>query len=103
MDQRDSNLQMERPQVGGYAISTGLMDISRKLERRLKEKGQGSYASKHEILGMFEEELLELKEAIRDDSSKGFKHFADELLDLAIVGLFGYICVSGGYIVPREE
>lgn len=92
---------ISRPQVGEEDISKGLRDIYDKLLSRLQKKGHGSYASRHEILGILEEEMMEVKEAIRDDRQLGYDEYQKELLDVAVGALFGYICMNSGYIHAR--
>lgn len=62
--------------------------VSEKVSVRVKEKGWLSFASRHEILGILEEELLELKEAVR--VHKGGRHAVeDELEDIAVAAILG--------------
>lgn len=91
---------LNRPEVKEHDISQGVVDIVTKLKARLDKKGRGSYASRHEILGILEEEFLEAKEAIRKDGQEGYDEYTAELLDIAVGGLFGYICLKYGYITP---
>jgi NTP pyrophosphatase (non-canonical NTP hydrolase) len=88
-----------RPEVSKEHILAGLEDITAKLTKRLVQKGYGSYASRHEILGILLEEMDEVVEAIRSDHEQGYVEFKKELLDVAIGALFGYICM-GNYIKP---
>lgn len=92
-----------RPEVTLQAIESGVADIAQKLLQRLEQKGRGSYASRHEILGILEEEYDEVLDAIRDDSRIGFDDFEKELLDVAVAGLFGYICLRYGFISKPNE
>lgn len=80
-------------------INFGLEDIHKKLLSRLDKKGWGAYASRHEILGIITEEFLELTEAIRSDTPEGYDHYMKECMDMAVAGLFGYICMKY-YIKP---
>jgi len=58
------------------------------LRRRIKSKGDLSFTSTHEILGIIEEELLEFKEAVRgNDSDRAF----EELYDIMVATFWG-IC-----------
>lgn len=92
-----------REQVSGAHIDKGCNDILLKLLTRLKEKGYGSYASRHEILGIIEEEMLELKEAVRINTPRGYIRYKEELMDVAVAALFGYISMDGGYIKPPKK
>lgn len=59
---------------------------------RLREKGNHSLASSHEILGMITEEYHELIEAIKKNSHKAV--LVNELLDLAVAAVFGATCIA---------
>lgn len=102
MAPRDSN-EIIRPQVDDGHIADGLKDIYSKLLSRLNQKGHGAYASRHEILGILEEEMKEVKDEIQNDGAAGNAAFGRECLDIAVAGLFGYICIRYGYIKPREK
>lgn len=91
---------LNRSEVTDEQVTKGSIDFAEMLEYRLAHKGHGSYASRHEILGIVEEELLEAKEAIRVDGQAGYDHYAQELLDIAVAALFGYICLRSGHIKP---
>lgn len=93
---------LNRQEVSLDDIESGLEDIKNKLFSRLKKKGFGSYASRHEILGIITEEYLEAVEAVRDNSVQGFVDYTNESMDVAVAGLFGYICMRYGYIRPKE-
>ena len=83
-----------RPQVGVASINQGIQELRDKLYLRLAEKGHGVFASRHEILGVIEEEMTELKEIVRDNSSDGQQKYKEELLDVAVAALFGYISME---------
>jgi len=92
-----------RPEVTQEHIARGILDITKKLESRLKKKGWGSYASRHEIFGICAEEMDELLDELRINTPEGYENFAKECLDVAVAGLFGYICVQYGYIHPSKR
>lgn len=85
---------LNRPEVTTAEIEDGIKDVVNKLQMRLEKKGYGSYASRHEILGIITEEYQELTEAVRDDSTKGYYEYSMECLDMAVAGIFGYICMK---------
>lgn len=90
-----------RPEVNKQAIDFAMEDLRLQLEYRLVQKGRGSYASRHEALGIITEEYQELIEAIRDDSSLGYDHYANEALDLAVAALFTYASIKARCIKPH--
>lgn len=84
-----------RQQVTPEALEAGFEALRDKVNYRLKQKGDGSYASTHEIYGILAEEVKEVLDELQaNDNSL----FAKELLDVAVAALWGYICVSYGYI-----
>lgn len=61
-------------------------DLLMKMNERLKEKGDHTMASSHEIWGIIAEELDEFKEEVRANSPDGQYR---ELIDLGVAVLFG--------------
>lgn len=63
-------------------------------EKVLNRKGYGAFSSRHEILGVIEDERRELVKAIQE------KHTDDsivhELMDLAEICIFGIASINGG-------
>ena len=57
---------------------------------KLKEKGDGSFASTHEIIGLIDEEFNELRDTCHENN---IDHFAYELIDIAVIAIFGYACI----------
>ena len=92
-----------RPAVSEDQVLNGLSHIRVALERRLAEKGHGSYASRHEILGILVEELDELRDAVRLDGSDGYIQFQKELMDIVVGAAFGFICLENNHIRPRSK
>lgn len=84
-----------RLQVSKEYTAAGLEAVRDLLEFRLKQKGNGSYASTHEIYGMLAEEVKEVLDELQANNNV---EFAKELLDVAVVAIWGYISVAYGYI-----
>ncbi len=57
---------------------------------KLKEKGDGSFSSTHEIIGLLDEEFNELRDACHENN---INNFGSELIDVAIIAIFGYACI----------
>jgi hypothetical protein len=74
-------------------VRTAIGLVVANLERRLKEKGKGTFASKHEILGIIHEELFELTQAIHAHGGV-HKEIADELSDIAVACIYGIACIE---------
>mgnify|MGYP000885109351 CR=1 FL=1 len=80
-----------RTQISGNQITNGVNALMGKLNYRLNQKGSGTFSSKHEILGVIAEEYKELLDAVH---SKDYNNMKEELLDIAVGSLFGYICLE---------
>jgi len=88
---------VERPQVTMDSVNVAISLLENALLQRLDKKGYGSFAGKHEILGILDEEFDELKDAIRDDAG-GISQVKAELIDIAVGCLFGVACIDQGVI-----
>jgi NTP pyrophosphatase (non-canonical NTP hydrolase) len=87
-----------RHQISHDRVQTSFDDLSVAMEMRLEEKGRGTFASSHEILGVIGEEYHELVEAIKlhgDEKAQRIKH---ELLDIAVACVFGAACIDEGKV-----
>ena len=85
-----------RHQICHDRVQISFDDLADTMEMRLKEKGRGTFASSHEILGVVTEEYLELIEAVKlhgNDKAQRVKH---ELLDIAVACIFGAACIDEG-------
>ena len=83
----------DRDLVQDGFVACALSDTKRELLRRLKEKGQGTFASTHECLGIITEEYDELKEAIQANDNDWTRK---ELADIAVGCIFGIACIDAG-------
>ena len=63
------------------------------LDRAIRLKGEGAFASFHEMRGAISEEYQELMDALYQRSSI---HVERELKDLAVVAIFGLACLKAG-------
>jgi len=87
------------------AVSEAIRDIAlglvkHKLERRMKEKGAGSYTSPHEIVGWlkeeFEEFVVEARHADKYSPGKANERLIGELADIAVAAIFGIASITAG-------
>ena len=85
----------ERKQVKKEDVDKAFQDLRNKLDYRLVEKSNLSFGSRHEILGVLQEEMHELVEAVCEHDNR--EEICNELLDIAVGALFGYICHSRHY------
>ena len=98
-----------RNAVTNEDIAQGLIDLRNTLERRLAQKGNHCWMSRHEVLGIITEEYHEVVEEVRKscqkkelrsrpgDSRPLITNLEHELLDLAVAAIYGYINVKGGH------
>ena len=84
-----------RKSITKREISRALGCVGIKLRQRLKEKGDKGFVSRHEVLGVIEEEMHELKDACRESL---LAHFEHELLDMAVASILGLICLQGDHL-----
>ena len=84
--------KITRPLVTNEELIKADSLILDKLQYRLKERGYGSFASKHEILGIIEEELKEYKDAVHANTHPSV--LIDELIDIAVAALFSIACIN---------
>ena len=74
-------------------INDALESVRLALLRRIKEKGDLSFASTHEALGIIDEEHHELTEAVRSNSHRRFEN---ECMDIAVACVFAIACKRAG-------
>lgn len=82
-----------RTQVPIEVIKAACQHTVIMLWERLEEKGKGSFASRHEILGILEEEVYETTKAVHEETLDSLRR---ELLDVAVTGIFGVACIDAG-------
>lgn len=75
-------------------------DILEMLNKRLIEKGRGSYIGIHETLGIIAEEYDELKDAARTDD---VEEFIRELKDIAVACWFGIASLRQNEIAMAKK
>ena len=81
----------DREEIELRVIDIELSKLSSRLFERLAQKGYGTLASRHEILGMITEEHQELVEAVR---AGGFGEVYSELQDIAVGCVFAMACIA---------
>ena len=84
----------KRQQLTGESLEAAIEAVEQKLGYRANQKGLGSFASSHEILGIIEEEVLEFKIAVHGNLTD--KQKVEELLDIAVGALFGIASITSG-------
>lgn len=77
----DSRLAVEDSEIAAAFACLG-----DSLKKRLQQHGKKSFIGPHEILGVIEEEILELKEAVRSNKRA---EVISELIDVGVGAIFG--------------
>jgi phosphoribosyl-ATP pyrophosphohydrolase len=80
-----------RKQLNNGQVNQGIDELIKKLYSRLAQKGYGTFTSKHEILGVITEEYQEFVDAVHN---KDYENMKEELLDIAVACVFGYVCIE---------
>lgn len=83
-----------RPELDISCGTAALEAVAHKLEYRLNQKGRGSFASSHEILGILIEEMTEFTEEVHKNSSSD--ELVKELLDIAVAAVWGIASIESG-------
>ena len=86
---------MGRIEITADDINIVINKLQKEVARRLNEKGKGSFASRHEILGIIAEEYHELVGAVE---SKSLTDVEDELFDLAVGAVISAACTMAGKV-----
>ena len=80
-------------------VSSVSIDISDAALKRLAKKGYGTLVSRHEILGMIEEERYELVKAVHGEDILSVKR---ELIDIAVGCVFAVACINTKTLEEQE-
>lgn len=84
---------MDRPKITDQDINDAVYRLQKEIARRLNEKGTGSFASRHEIFGVLDEEHDEIRKAVHSESND---RLVDELMDKAAGAVIGAACIMAG-------
>ena len=84
----------KREKIDPQMITTSINEVEIKLKARLRQYGEGTFTSRHEILGIIDEEFDELKDAVREKGPLKMENFKQELLDIAVSCVFGVACIN---------
>lgn len=82
---------MSRIQLNEKQISEAINKIQQQLIITLDKKGYGTFASSHEILGIITEEYKEFIDAVHNNN---YYEISNEIIDLAVVCIFGLTCID---------
>ena len=83
---------MDRTEITEKAVEYAVRELQFAIELALTKHGRGTFASRHEVLGVLDEERTELIGAITSGTDEAVKK---ELLDVAATCIFGVACING--------
>jgi hypothetical protein len=86
----------QRQQLGKDDLEKALTEVVNMLFFRARQKGMGSMASNHEILGILSEEFAEYRDAVHAKGNQEEK--VNELIDIAVAALFGIASIRSNGI-----
>lgn len=86
----------QRQQLMKSDLETAISAVAEKLAYRSQQKGMGTMASSHEILGIINEEVLEYQIEVHQNSDDTTK--IEELKDIAVACIFGIASIQSGGI-----
>ena len=82
---------MSRKVISTENISDAIDRFTIALKERIEEKGDHSFSSRHEILGVINEEVTELTVEVITGALSSIE---EELLDIAVACVFGVACIK---------
>ena len=80
--------------VADSIVTAKLVELRYTMQTRLEEKGDGTFASSHEIYGVLAEEMAEFLQAIQQHKTP--HELKAELMDIAVGAVFGIACIEAG-------
>lgn len=86
--------KVSRPLLTRDSFTPVLESQKNHIEQIIQRKGYGVYASRHELLGVIQDEVVELRDAIHDKESED--RIISELQDIATGCLWGIASIRSG-------
>ncbi len=93
LNQKETKMN-QRQQLTSEDLLNASVAVEKKLFFRADQKGLGTMASNHEILGIVSQEVQEYNDAIHGRLSKEEK--IEELKDIAVAAIFGIASIESG-------
>lgn len=83
-----------RQQLSAEDLTKAICEVEEKLMFRANQKGFGTMASTHEILGIIDDEVQEYRDEVHAKSENEKK--IEELKDIAVAAIFGIASIKSG-------
>lgn len=84
---------MKRQKITPKEVDDAIKATRMWMNKRIAKKGDGTFASTHEMRGVIHEEVTELFAEMHSNNYAGIEH---ELMDLAVAVVFGLACLRSG-------
>lgn len=91
---------LERELIKEEKLNTAMDVFRATLLYRLNQKGKGIFVSSHEVLGVINEEMHELTDAVKSNDPE---KILDEIMDVVIASFYGYASLSQVYMPNGED
>ena len=85
-----------RTKVPIHDILGGLEMLKERLQFKLDKYGYGTFASRHEIMGVLMEEVVKVQATVHESHGEN-DPMPNELLNVAVAAIFGCICMKNGH------
>ena len=85
--------KFNRPEITVKEIVTGIKILEEELSKEVQVKGSHAFVSTHEIVGVIQEEMDELREATHNNNNDDIEK---ELMDVMISAFWGYVSFVNG-------
>jgi len=82
-----------RPSISEESRNEVLLQVQETMQRRLRQKGPGCFASSHEALGIVTEEYHELVAAVESNDPESID---EEMIDIAVAALLAVMSRKSG-------
>lgn len=91
-----------RPQISADEINLTFLQLQKKVAFRLNQKGTGIIISRHEMLGIIEEERKELVDAVQsgslEETEQSILSVEHELVDIAVACIVSLASIKTGKV-----
>jgi hypothetical protein len=91
---------MQRIPVSDEALMKVLELVTQGIGKKIEKHGRGAWVSRHETFGILDEEYEEVKDELR---SNDLNKFAEELVDVAVVCIFGIASMVAATEIVHEN
>lgn len=84
----------QRQQLATAEFESALNSVAEKLDFRRRQKGDGTFASIHEALGVLQDELTEFRDEVHAKTNRTAQ--VEELKDIAVGAIWAIASIESG-------